>query len=615
MNSSVENQDLEDLLIYVRDQRGFDFTSYKRGTLCRRISRRMQDVNVDDFDDYRDFLEVHPDEFHLLFDTILINVTSFFRDPPAWNFVAEEVIPRMLDLRRADDTIRVWCAGCASGEEAYTIGMLLADALGADFVDQVKIYATDIDEDALSQARHGTYPVQRLHPVPEGLRDKYFTYSDGDSQAAVIPELRRVAVFGRHDLIEDSPISRLDLLICRNTLMYFNRETQDRTLSRFHFALKANGVMFLGRAEMLLAHGDLFTPIQVKHRLFAKLSVPVQLGPPIPAQAYSGRSPAPQEASNTLSAAYEAGEVAQVVVDVSGRLVLANQAARTLFSLTRGDYGRLVKETSLSGQVDQIDERIEEAVSTRSPVVLHGLRWMDAQGVERYTDVFFVPLIASDDSLDTVSISFTDETSYHHLQEEMKLTKKDLEEAYDEVQSANEALQTANEELETTNEELQSANEELETTNEELETMNEELQSTNEELQTTNDELGERTDQLDEANSFLDFILSSLDVGVAVLNESLEVALWNHQAEELWGLRAAEVLGQHFYNLDIGLPLDQLKGCIRGVQKGKMESEVVELDATDRRGKAIRCLIRCIKLERLPADGSGLVITMQQRAT
>jgi two-component system CheB/CheR fusion protein len=275
-----QNQKLEDLLIYLRDQRGFDFTSYKRGTLCRRISRRMQDVNVDDFDDYRDFLEVHPDEFHLLFDTILINVTSFFRDPPAWNFVAEEIIPRMLDLRRADDTIRVWCAGCASGEEAYTIGMLLAEALGADFVDQVKIYATDIDEDALSQARHGTYPVQRLHPVPEGLRDKYFTYSDGDSQAAVIPELRRVAVFGRHDLIEDSPISRLDLLICRNTLMYFNRETQDRTLSRFHFALKANGVMFLGRAEMLLAHGDLFTPIQVKHRLFAKLSVPVQLGPP-----------------------------------------------------------------------------------------------------------------------------------------------------------------------------------------------------------------------------------------------------------------------------------------------------------------------------------------------
>jgi two-component system CheB/CheR fusion protein len=575
MNHQQENPQLEELLRYIRDQRGFDFTSYKRTTLYRRITKRMQEVDVETFGVYQDFLEVHPDEFHELFDTILINVTSFFRDQPAWTFLAEQIIPRILQQRRGSEPVRVWSAGCASGEEAYTIGMLLAEAVGDGWGDQIKV---------------------------------------------VVPELRRVAVFGRHDVIEDSPISRLDLLICRNTLMYFNREAQDRTLSRFHFALRDSGSLFLGRAEMLLTHADLFTPVHLRHRIFAKVPAERLMQPMLRLQrgsAISGEGIL-QERLSAAQEAYEAAEVAQAIVDVSGTLVLANQAARAMFGLTGDDYGKPVGELPVSEQVQDIQQRIREVVAKRSPVVMQGLRWVDARGVERYTNVYFVPLIAGDDSLETVSISFTDETAYHHLQEEMELTRNDLEEAYDDVQSANEALETANEELETSNEELQSANEELETTNEELqstneemETMNEELQSTNEELQTINDELRERTEQLAESNSFLDSILSGMEMGVVVLDDSLEIRVWSRGAEELWGLRADEVLGEHFYNLDIGLPIDGLKKCIRAVQDSSSERETVELEATSRRGKSVRCLTTCARLEHIANGETGLLITMQ----
>ncbi|MBW4470637.1 MAG: protein-glutamate O-methyltransferase CheR [Stenomitos rutilans HA7619-LM2] len=270
---SDDNTAFEALLEYLKRSRGFDFSGYKRSSFQRRVQKQMHLRGASSYEDYIDYLEVHPEEFVSLLSTVLINVTSFFRDAAAWSYLQEQALPPLLLAKSPNEPIRIWSVGCASGEEAHTLAMILTELLGATaFRQRVKLYATDIDEDALSHARHATYSQRDLEPLPEGYRERYFELS-GD-RYIFRADLRRVVIFGRHDLVQDAPISRLDLLVCRNTLMYFNAQTQARILSRLHFALSNTGVLFLGKAEMLLTHTNLFTPINLSHRIFAKVPKP-----------------------------------------------------------------------------------------------------------------------------------------------------------------------------------------------------------------------------------------------------------------------------------------------------------------------------------------------------
>ena len=265
----IDDPGWPELLDYLHASRGFDFHGYKANTLGRRIRKRISAIGVPDLVAYRAYLEAHPDEFAALFDTILINVTSFFRDPPAWEALRTIALPAIVASKAPEDPIRVWSAGCASGEEPYTIAILLAEQLGlASFRQRVKIYGTDVDEDALRTARLAVYPPHQVAGVPPDLLDRYFGCVDG--RYAVLPDLRGQAIFGAHDLIGDAPISRLDLLLCRNTLMYFNAETQAGVLARFHFALNDGGFLLLGRAESLMTHAHAFTVVDPKHRLARK---------------------------------------------------------------------------------------------------------------------------------------------------------------------------------------------------------------------------------------------------------------------------------------------------------------------------------------------------------
>jgi two-component system, chemotaxis family, CheB/CheR fusion protein len=246
---------LDALLDYLKRTRGFDFTGYKRTTLERRIAKRMEEVRIDSHAAYLDYLEVHPDEHVFLFNTILINVTGFFRDPAAWELIGDAIVPRLLDAIGDSQPIRVWCAGCASGEETYTLAMVLAEALGEQqYLDRVKIYGTDVDEEALAEARHAIYTAKAVEAVPEALRERYFERHE--QRYAFRKHLRRTVIFGRNDLVQDAPISRIDLLTCRNTLMYFNADTQDSIVNRFHFALNDWGYLYLGKSEMLIAHSN-----------------------------------------------------------------------------------------------------------------------------------------------------------------------------------------------------------------------------------------------------------------------------------------------------------------------------------------------------------------------
>jgi two-component system CheB/CheR fusion protein len=277
------------LLVYLKESRGFDFTGYKRSSLVRRVNRRMSQVGIPDYQEYLDYLQVHPDEFTALFNTILINVTGFFRDPDAWDYLRAEVLEPLVLSRPADSVIRVWSAGCASGEEAYTLAIALVETLGPEaFRERVKIYATDVDEEQLNEARQATYGEREMQTMPPQLLERYFEQSG--NRFSFRKDLRRSVIFGRNDLVQDAPISRIDLLTCRNTLMYFNAETQSKILGRFHFALADSGVLFLGKAEMLLSHGSLFVPIDLKRRS-AGLLEPRPCRAPRPSTCPGHRSP------------------------------------------------------------------------------------------------------------------------------------------------------------------------------------------------------------------------------------------------------------------------------------------------------------------------------------
>src|SRR5262245_8234555 len=222
---TTPDSSFEALLVHRKEARAFDFTGYKRSSLVRRVDRRLSQVGITEYQEYLDYLQVHPDEFTALFNTILINVTGFFRDQDAWDFLRQESLPALLAARRAEAPIRIWSAGCASGEEAYTLAITLAEIMGIDeFRDRVKIYATDVDDEGLIQARQGSYSDRAMAAVPPELVEKYFEKANG--RYVFRKDLRRSVIFGRNDLVQDAPISRIDLLVCRNTLMYFNAETQ-----------------------------------------------------------------------------------------------------------------------------------------------------------------------------------------------------------------------------------------------------------------------------------------------------------------------------------------------------------------------------------------------------
>jgi len=260
----------EALLDFLRESRGFDFGGYKRSSLTRRVERRMAQVRCTGFEDYLDFLQVHPEEYTALFNTILINVTGFLRDSDAWTHLGSDLLPELVAARNPHEQIRVWSAGCASGQEAYSVAMLFAEHLGVEQTrERVKICATDVDEEALAEASAAIFAERDVGPVPGPLRERYF---EVQGQRYVFHrDLRRSVVFGRNDLVRDAPISRVDLLVCRNTLMYFTAETQARILGRFNLALAEGGLLFLGRSELLLNHGQLFEPIDPRRRFFRKI--------------------------------------------------------------------------------------------------------------------------------------------------------------------------------------------------------------------------------------------------------------------------------------------------------------------------------------------------------
>ncbi len=612
-SQELPNPQFEALLDYLHLNRGFDFTGYKRASLLRRVDKRRTALSLASYADYLDYLQVHPEEFELLFDTLLINVTSFFRDKPAWDYMASDILPRIIPFKDSLEPIRVWSAGCASGEEAYTLAMVLAEYLGMEaFHQRLKIYATDMDANALARARQAIYSFDEVKEVPVDLLGKYFTPVN-HADYVFNSDLRRAVIFGLHDLVQDAPISRLDLLVCRNTLMYFNAETQGRILARFHFALNERAILFLGKAEMLLTHANLFSALDAKHRFFTKVT-----GSDFRKNLFSLGQTGDDPDSNHLGRlihlrdlAFDSSPEAELILDINGVLLAVSERARQLFNLAQKDVGTLIHEMEIYYQPVSLRPLIDQVVADSNPLTVPVVELKRAEGNSIYFEVNVLPL--SDDRKRVIAINFVyrDITRSKNLEEKLKISSTELETINEELQSTNEELETTNEELQSTVEELETTNEELQSTNEELETMNEELQSTNQELETINDQLNLRTTELNYSMGFLETVLTNLKVGVVVVDRDFHIMNWNNHAEELWGLRSSEVMGVSLLGLDIGLPVEQLKHPIRSVLDGKSDIQEYVLTATNRRGKPITCRVTCTAFSGGAEEHQGVVLMME----
>ena len=603
-----DGAELESLLEYLRDTRSLDFTGYKRPSLTRRIRKRMHEVDAERFDDYRDVLESDPAEQARLVDTILINVTAFFRDEDAWQFLADEVVPGIVEAA-GDGPIRVWSAGCASGEEAYSLAMVFADHVGVDeFRHRVKIFATDTDDGALAEARRGVYTHRQLEPVSAERIERYF--EPVDDGFAFRSDCRRQVIFGSNDVTADAPISHLDLLVCRNVLMYLVTDTQRHVLHRFHYALEPHGHLFLGKAETISARSDLFDPVDSQLRLFRRTP-----GPDLP-QGIGALAERVGSDDVLHELALAATPVAQIVLDVEGRVSGVNTRARAMLGVSVDDIGRSFRVLDLAHRPVELAPHIEQAYAERQPVVLHDVSRPLADGQLQFLEISIAPLRTSAGVDLGVSVTFADVTELGRTRMDLEQSGRDLEVANRSLRTTNEELETAVEELQSTNEELETTNEELQSANEELETMNEELQSANEELETMNEELLTQTDRIEAARRFLTGILDAVPLGLAVVDEQLDVVLWNQTAEHLFGLRAADVVDRSFLALDFGLPVGSIGPLLHAVAgddvpRRARDSRSTVVEAEDARGMRFSCRVSVGRIGRATDGDTRLMVLME----
>jgi two-component system, chemotaxis family, CheB/CheR fusion protein len=551
---------LQELVTELAADKGPDLRGYKFASLERRVRKRMMEVGASSFRDYLSRVRLDAAESVRLLNTVLINVTEFFRDPLAWQCLRDDGLSLALREVQPGDPLRVWSVGCASGEEPYTLAILLSEFLGSSLADyKVKIYATDIDEEALNIARRGEYPLERLRRLPATLKEKYFT--GRGSILRINRDIRRLTIFGRSNIVTDAPISHCNLVICRNLLIYFDSHTQARALSSMQYALEPGGVLFLGKAESQLGNHSVFRPVNTRWRIFQKSAS----GANGAAGPGNGRNQIPggrgrELAQNEMESLQlyqryilETVKSGLLILDDDDMILNHNDALIEVFGLNDKKLtGKRLQNTELAYRCPELSTRLE-ALRNGSGEAVQFQCTSNSMGQDRVLAVLIRPVTTGSDKRQGLVIYAEDVTARERLQDtvaKLENTGERLQSANEELETTNEELQSTNEELETTNEELQSTNEELETTNEELQstneelaTTNEELQSLNEELENMNEELGHRTQELHQLSQRYAETLKSMPWPVALVDNEELIQLWNPAAQHAFGVGAGSVVG------------------------------------------------------------------------
>ena len=522
-NPGVEEA-LQDVIALLRVRTGRDYSQYKRATILRRIARRMQVTDIDTLGTYLPYLREHPEEVGALEDDLLISVTNFFRDPFAFATLANQVIPALFRAKYPGDTVRVWVAGCATGEEAYSIAILLRQY--ADTLPQppaIQIFATDVDQEAVAIAREGSYREAIAADVSPERLNRYFIKNQGNYR--IKKEIRETILFAAHNVLKDPPFSRIDLISCRNLLIYLNRNAQTQVLETFHFALKPDGYLFLGNSETVEGLPKLFLPINKNEHIFGRLNSASsgQFATDVPRLRQDGRDgrrgdngdrPAvlAQKAPNLGElhrSLLEQYGPPSVLVDHNNEIVHLSYNIGPYLHFTPGEPSHNILKVALPELTMDLRAALY-ATEVGSGVDTRRLR-VPIDGTEHLLNLIVCPVQEPEGSRGLKLVFFDDlgpvaEPSaqehpdqgllVHHLEEELQRTREQLSVLI-------EQYETSTEELKASNEELQAINEELRSTSEELETSKEELQALNEELQTVNQELKHKVEEVSWANNDL----------------------------------------------------------------------------------------------------------------
>ena len=536
---------LDKIFILVRSQTGHDFSYYKRTTIIRRIERRMAVNGIPNFPEYVRYLQSYPEESQALFKDLLIGVTNFFRDPDAFDALKAKAIPQLVEQRRRDEPVRIWVPGCATGEEAYSIAMLVQDyvaGLKKDF--DVQIFATDIDNRAIETARSGLYPGSIAADVRPEILGRYFSKEENGSYR-VKKNIRDMVVFAVQNVIADPPFSKTDLITCRNLLIYLGPELQKKALSLFHYSLKNGGFLFLGTSETIGTSVDLFSAVDRKWKLYKRkdTGLGITVDHQMPHLPYDrAHQPDTGSLKATSKLAYrEAAE--KIMLDTySPAGVIINEKSEILYVHGRtgkylehlsGEFSRNIMEIAREGLKYELASAIRKSVTDKKEVRRENIR-VKTNGEDQFINLVIKPVLEPLAMKGSMMVVFEDvpperidvsaaKTSDSTHDERNQRLEQELRSAKEYLQATIEELETSNEELKSTNEEAQSSNEELQSTNEELETSKEELQSLNEELITVNSELEQKVNELSKVGSDMQNLLTSTEIGTIFLDTNLNI--------------------------------------------------------------------------------------------
>jgi two-component system CheB/CheR fusion protein len=562
---------IQAVLVRLRAHSGQDFTCYKKSTMSRRIQRRMNVHHIDDPQTYLSFLRENLYEIDALMEELLISVTSFFRDPAAWKALANEALPRLLKERADGHLLRVWVPGCATGEEAYSVAILLQEQIRkAGRTHPVQIFATDLDERAIDMARAGIYPGGISADVsPERLK-AFFSREDGAYR--IHKSIRDSIVFAPQNVISDPPFTRLDLIVCRNVLIYLDIGAQQTVLPNFHYALLPGGILFLGSAESVGEAGELFEAINAKYKILRRKEVAKPTHPVLPG-APSRRSTGgvvPEDRTSRAQQQFsrrveqlllERFVPCSILVDDRGTVVHVQGRSGMYLEPEQGAPRNNVMEMAREGLGPSLAAGLRQARQEQREIVRSDIR-VRTNGGYTYVDLTILPikepeplrgllLLTFRPSVPTPSEARKEEPSVQTGADHIEL-ELELQRVRESLQTTVEELETSNEELKSSNEELQSTNEELQSTNEELETSKEEMQSLNEELNTVNSELTGKVDALARTNDDMNNLLNSMQVATIFLDTKLRVKRYTDKARDVVRLISS----------DIGRPLSDLTSSL-----------------------------------------------------